>query len=187
MNSGTFDFNGNSAMMGGLAVPGGIILNNGGGASTITFGFNNDSPTYSGTITDHSTGNGTMAVVKLHRYRDPQRQQQLQRRHNDQRGHDPGGQLHGVGFGGLTMNGGTLNMNAYNLLIANLSGNGGAIQDSGYGAVTLTVGSDNTSTTYGGLLLYTYPDYALSLTKVGTGCFTLTVITTTASPRSTGG
>ena len=72
------------------------------------------------------------------------------------------------------MNGGTLNMNAYNLSIANLSGNGGAIQDSGYGAVTLTVGSDNTSTTYGGLLLYTYPDYALSLTKVGTGVLTLT-------------
>ena len=100
VNSGTFDFNGNSAMMGGLAGTGGTILNNGGGASTITFGFNNDSPTYSGTITDHSTGNGTMAVVKVGtRYRDPQWQQQLQRRHNDQRGHDPGGQLHGVGFG----------------------------------------------------------------------------------------
>ncbi len=175
VNSGTFDFNGTSAMMGGLTGTGGTILNNGGGASTITFGFNNDSPTYSGTITDHSTGTGTMAVVKAGTGTET-----LSGNNSYSGGTtiDSGtiqaGSSTALGSGGLTMNGGTLNMNAYSLSIGDLSGNSGAIQDSGYGAVTLTVGSDNTSTTYGGLLLYTYPDYALSLTKVGTGVLTLT-------------
>ncbi|MGD1017975.1 MAG: autotransporter-associated beta strand repeat-containing protein [Verrucomicrobiia bacterium] len=179
VNSGTFDFNGNSTMMGGLAGTGGTILNNGGGASTITFGFNNDSPTYSGTITDHSAGNGTMALVKVGTGTET-----LGGSNSYSGGTTiSGGTLklgnaNALGTGGLDMNGGTLNLNLYSISIADLSGSSGTILANNGGTAgtyTLTVGSDNTSTTYGGMIANNTDGFGekVALTKTGTGVLTL--------------
>jgi fibronectin-binding autotransporter adhesin len=179
VNSGTFDFNGNSETIGGLTGTGGTILNNGGGASTMTVGFNNDSPTYSGTITDHSTGTGTMAVAKVGTGTE------ILSGSNSYSGGttiSAGtlklGNANALGTGGLNMNGGTLNLNLYSISVANLSGNSGTIlANSGAfgGTYTLTVGSDNTSTTYGGIIANNTDGFSetVALTKIGAGVLSL--------------
>ena len=78
--------------------------------------------------------------------------------------------------GPVIINGGILKLNGYSYAIANLSdsGSGGQVLNGSVTtASTLTVGADNTSTTFGGVL--GNGDAAtLGLTKVGTGTFTLT-------------
>jgi fibronectin-binding autotransporter adhesin len=72
----------------------------------------------------------------------------------------------------MALNGGTLNMNNFNFSFANLSSTttGGVIVNvSSSGYSTLTVGTDNSSTTFGGTLV----GNALALSKVGSGQLTL--------------
>src|SRR5205823_746885 len=91
------------------------------------------------------------------------------------------GNASALGTGGLTVNGGTLELlNGATHSVANLSGSGGTIEINGNSnTATLSVGSDNTSTSYSGLLKgdNTVPignnNTKLSLTKVGTGTLTL--------------
>jgi fibronectin-binding autotransporter adhesin len=82
---------------------------------------------------------------------------------------------------GLTMNAGLMLLTTNNnqvrtFSLANLSGSGGTIQVNGNNStVTLSVGSDNTSTSYGGTFNENgNVNTQLTLTKVGTGTLTLT-------------
>ena len=75
---------------------------------------------------------------------------------------------------GLTMNGGGLNLNGLSFAFGNLSGPAGTIQNaSATLSSVLTVGSDNTSTTYAGTLAIGGAG-TLALAKVGTGTLILT-------------
>ncbi len=65
----------------------------------------------------------------------------------------------------------TLNLNGFNNTIGSLSGTG-TVLNNGETAATLTVGNDNTSTTFGGVLKN--GTSVLALTKIGTGTLTLT-------------
>ncbi len=80
-----------------------------------------------------------------------------------------------LGTGGLSMSGGTLDLNGKGAIaLANLSGSGGTITNANVNtATTLTVGSDNTNTTFGGTLTDGNGQRALSLVKTGTGVLTL--------------
>lgn len=82
----------------------------------------------------------------------------------------------GLGSGGLAMSGGTLNIFVGGTTsIANLSGTGGTIQVNGNSNTgILSVGSDNTSTSFSGILTENgNPQTHLSLIKVGTGTLSL--------------
>jgi fibronectin-binding autotransporter adhesin len=65
IDAGTVDLNGFSASLGSLSGTGGTILNNGGGAVTLTAGNDNTSSTYSGSIQDRTSGAGTLALTKV--------------------------------------------------------------------------------------------------------------------------
>ncbi len=72
--------------------------------------------------------------------------------------------------------GATLDISGFNQSIGSLAGPAGTVTNSGATPATLTTGSDNTSTTFSG----TIQDGAgtTSLTKVGTGTFTLSAAST---------
>jgi len=79
-----------------------------------------------------------------------------------------------LGTGGLLMKGGTFNLNGFDTTVANLSSTvtTAVIQNSASLPATLTVGSDNTSTTYTSTLI-DGSGGALSLVKTGNGALTL--------------
>ncbi|MFM8495478.1 MAG: beta strand repeat-containing protein [Planctomycetia bacterium] len=64
IDAGTVDLNGLSPSIGSLAGTGGAVVNNGGGAVTLTVGNDNTTSTYSGTIRDRTSGAGTLALTK---------------------------------------------------------------------------------------------------------------------------
>ncbi|MCX6868809.1 MAG: autotransporter-associated beta strand repeat-containing protein [Verrucomicrobia bacterium] len=67
VNSGTFDFNGRNEAFTVLNGIGGNVLNNGGGASTMTIGVSGNGSgggSYSGVIANNTSGGGTMALFK---------------------------------------------------------------------------------------------------------------------------
>ena len=64
VNSGALDLNKLSESFDSLAGSGGHVLNNGGGATTLTLGVNNGGATYSGVIADNTSGTGTLSLVK---------------------------------------------------------------------------------------------------------------------------
>lgn len=78
--------------------------------------------------------------------------------------------------GPLEMNGGILRLNGFSYAFPRLSGSGGIIVDNSAISVTLTFGSDDTSTTYGGRFANSATATAglLSLTKLGAGTMTNT-------------
>src|SRR5262249_42023866 len=69
--------------------------------------------------------------------------------------------------------GSTLDLNGYSAPVSSLAGTGGALANNANTAVILTVGSDNTSTTFAGLIT-DGTGYPLAVAKVGTGTLTLT-------------
>jgi autotransporter-associated beta strand protein len=78
-----------------------------------------------------------------------------------------------LGTGGLTINSGTLDLRGFSIALANLSG-AGTITNANINTVTtLTVGSDNTSTTFSGTLVDGSGNRLIKLTKTGTGVLTL--------------
>jgi alpha-galactosidase len=81
------------------------------------------------------------------------------------------GSVTGFGGGGLTANG-TAELNGFNLSVANLSGSGVVGNYHAANASVLTVGTDNISTSFNGVLL-NGSTAALGLTKVGAGALTL--------------
>src|SRR5262249_15084403 len=88
------------------------------------------------------------------------------------------GNQYAFSAGPILMNGGTLGLNGFNFSSANLSGSSGyVINGSSTGAATITVGHDNTSTTYSGILA-NGGTAALNLAKTGTGTLTMTGVNT---------
>jgi autotransporter-associated beta strand protein len=79
----------------------------------------------------------------------------------------------GVGSAVTTFTGGTLSLNGFSVSIGSLSGTAGTVNDNTATASTLSVGSNNASTTYGGLIANGAAG-ALSLIKNGVGTLTLT-------------
>jgi fibronectin-binding autotransporter adhesin len=84
------------------------------------------------------------------------------------------GHVNALGTGQLGIDAGTVDLNGLSPSIGSLTGTGGTIVNNGSGAVTLTVGNDNTTSTYSGLIQNrTSGVGTLALTKVGTGVLTL--------------
>jgi len=173
INTGTFDLNGNTESFNALGGTGGTITNSSSNAGTLTIGSNNGGGSYSGTIDD---GAGTISLIKT--------------------GTGTGtlsgnstysggtvissgtlvlGSSTALGTGGLALGTtGFLSMNGFSITVANLSG-AGTISETANTPDTLTVGTDNTSTTYAGVLTDTASqNRILSLVKTGTGVLTLT-------------
>jgi autotransporter-associated beta strand protein len=95
---------------------------------------------------------------------------------------DPGvivvaGNQYAFSTGALLMNFGTLELDGFNFSFAHVLGSG-AIGNYGSNPATLTVGSDNTNTVYGGSLVDGNGGASLNLTKIGSGKLTLTAINT---------
>ncbi|UYV16018.1 autotransporter-associated beta strand repeat-containing protein [Porphyrobacter sp. ULC335] len=82
-------------------------------------------------------------------------------------------------LGAVEMTGGLFGLNNDETIGA-LAGTGGRVQNNGSGTITLTVGGNGQSTTFGGQLVQNL-DFrgAIALTKVGTGTLTLTGANTT--------
>ena len=70
--------------------------------------------------------------------------------------------------------GGTLELYSFDFSFANLSGAGGTVGNFSSSPSVITVGSDNTSTSYGGTLIDGNGGASLALTKIGGGTLTLT-------------
>lgn len=85
------------------------------------------------------------------------------------------GSTNALGTGGLQMGGGTYTMNGNSTAVANLSSTvtTAVIQNASATPATLSVGSDNTSTTYSSTIVNGTGGGALSLTKSGNGTLTL--------------
>jgi fibronectin-binding autotransporter adhesin len=76
-------------------------------------------------------------------------------------------------LGRLALGGSNLSLGGASLTVGSLAGTAGTLSGNATAPVTLTVGSDNTSTTYGGTIL-DGGNGSLALTKNGTGTLTLT-------------
>ena len=180
--TGTLDMNGHNQTINALSGAGTVDNKSGSGTNTLTVGANNATAwTFSGAITNTS---GNLAITKIGTGS------------GTLSGNDSytggttisGGTLivgnaKALGTGGLTMNGGTLNLDAYSISVADLSGNSGTIlaNNAGVGgSYTLTVGSDNTSTTYGGVIANNTDGWGetVALTKIGSGVLTLSGVNT---------
>jgi len=172
INSGTFDLNAQSESIDGLTGSGGTILNNGVGASTLTFGIGNSSNTYSGIF---SNGSGGLSLVKAGTGTET---------------------FNGLNTysGSTTVNGGILkagvanqsfgiasaitlanvagvglDITGFNTIIGSLTGGGATGGNVTLGSNILTIGSNNTSpAAYVGIISGTG-----GITKNGTGTLTL--------------
>ncbi len=85
--------------------------------------------------------------------------------------------------GPLSFVGGATLKTNFNIGVASLSGSIGQIQNSSAGTKTLTVGSDNSNTTFGGTLVGS-GGTALALSKIGSGSLTLTGVNPFAGPTN---
>jgi len=94
------------------------------------------------------------------------------------------GNASALGTGGLTSSGGTLELNGNSIALPNLSGTGGTIQNTTNTLTTLTVGSDNTSTTFNGTLADSNGNRGLRLIKTGTGVLTLSGANTNSNANA---
>ncbi len=88
----------------------------------------------------------------------------------------------------VTISQGTiLTINGNNIAIGSLAGNGGTVNNNSTVPATLTIGTDNTSTAFAGLIA-DGTGYPLAVAKVGTGTLTLTgQLTNTGGYNVTGG
>ncbi len=180
--TGTLDMNGHNQTINALSGAGTVDNKSGTGTNTLTVGANNATGwTFSGTITNTS---GSLAITKTGTGSGT-----LSGNDSYSGGTTISGGLlslgnaKALGTGGLTMNGGTLNLNVYSISVANLSGNSGTIlaNNAGVGgSYTLTVGSDNTSTAYGGVIANNTDGWGetVGLTKIGSGVLTLSGVNT---------
>ncbi|HTS16529.1 MAG TPA: autotransporter-associated beta strand repeat-containing protein [Verrucomicrobiae bacterium] len=173
INSGTFDLNDNSEAVDALSGTGGTILDSGNNTGTLTFGSNNGGGTYSGTIAD---GNGAVALIKTGTGTGTL---------SGNNSYSGGTTINGgtivaasstaLGAGDLTMAGGVLQLGA-NLAVGDLSGNSGTIGIFvSNTSETLTVGSDNSNTTFSAAINQGgNANTHLLLVKTGTGVLTMT-------------
>ena len=178
INSGTFDFNGQSETFDLLSGTGGTITNNlDGTTSTMTFGAFNSGGTYSGVIQNDGSGFGVMAVTKTgsgveifsgaNSYNGATTINQ---------GTLQGGAANTFSAGSAVnvASGATLNLGGFSQSIGSLTGAGNVTTTGTTGGDTLTVGSDGTSpAAFSGVISDASGGRTLALTKVGGGTITL--------------
>jgi fibronectin-binding autotransporter adhesin len=93
------------------------------------------------------------------------------------------GNANAANLGSLTMSGGTLDLNGLNTTFTSLAGAGGVIDSStGNGLIDLTVGANNTTTTFAGVIRNT--SGTLSLQKLGNGVLVLSGANTFTGPTN---
>ena len=167
------------AASGGVTLAGGTLRFNGAftSARSITLGTGGgtiDTSSNTDTLSGTVSGSGGLTVIDSSTAgtggADPVGDQQLFRRHHDQQRHLaawPAGALPGTGT--VSVAGGVLDFNGFSQAIASLSG-GGTIS---LGSASLTVGGDNSSTTFTGVLTGTG-----GLVKTGTGTLILDGVNT---------
>ena len=170
----TLDLNGFSDAIGSLAGGGGTKVTSGvGGAAALTTGADNASTTYSGVIQNGSgtvgltkIGSGTFTLGAVNTYNGATVVNGSGTLQVGILNALPGNSA--VSLGGTA----TLDLNGFNAAIGSLAGVAGTKVTTGVaGAVTLTAGGDNSSTTFGGVLQD--GSGQLLLTKAGTGILTL--------------
>jgi fibronectin-binding autotransporter adhesin len=175
--------NGQNGTLGGLqtdaVAPGAPVVENGGGANaTLTIG-NATANTYAGTMQDGSSGKLAVefagsAPFVLAGAATYSGATTLSGVGGLQLGIDDA-LPHGAGKGNLVFNYGTLDLNGHQQTINGMSSiAGGTITNNLLGATnTLTVGDNNTSSTFGGSLLDGIATGKVALAKIGSGTLTL--------------
>ncbi|MBV8102094.1 MAG: autotransporter domain-containing protein [Verrucomicrobia bacterium] len=176
----TLDLNGFNNAVGSLAGTG-TVINSGSANAILTVGNNGTSTVFSGAIEDGTTatlgltkvGTGTLTLAGADTYSGPTQV--------------IGGTLR-AGVAGafsstsaFTVNS-TLDLNGFNNTIGSLSGTG-TVVNSGPANATLTVGNDDSSTVFSGLI-EDGTTATLGLTKVGTGTLTLSGADTYTGPTT---
>lgn len=168
---GTLDVNGRSPTINGLSGSG-IILNNGATGQTISVGNNNVTSTYAGVIQD---GTGTVALIKVGSGT------LTLSGTNTYSGNttvtlgtlkigSPTAIPSATGKGNVSLTG-ALDLNGNSITINGLTGAGG-ISSSVAGAMTLSVGANDQTSSYTGVISNGTAT-SLGLTKVGTGILTI--------------
>jgi fibronectin-binding autotransporter adhesin len=156
VNGGTFDFNGNTQTIGGLAGTGGTVALGNGALTIDQAGNTGYAGTIDGTGSLTKAGSGTLVLAGMNSYTG---------------GTTVSGGTLRMGINGalaagsaLTVNGGTFDLNGYNQTVGVLSGTGGAVALSN-GALTV---DQSSNTTYAGSI-----GGAGTLIKAGTGTLIL--------------
>ncbi|MDQ6707292.1 MAG: autotransporter-associated beta strand repeat-containing protein [Acidobacteriota bacterium] len=183
-SSATLDLNGYSLTAASLEGNGGTITNNGGGNVTLTLNNGPGNP-FSGVITDHQTGNGTIALALTagslafagaNTYSGGTTLANGTLAYADGNG--------AFGTGPLTINGATVLLSPVsilnppsNLQVGALNGSAGVITAQYVGGERITVGNGGGSGSFGGTIQDTGPLFdrkTVGLTKVGGGTEVLT-------------
>jgi len=180
--NGTLDLGGLSNTIGSLS-GGGTVTNNGGLPAILTAGSDDSNTTFSGNLVDGlnslgftKLGAGLIALSGVNTYSGPTSVN--------------GGILLAGSPTALSQNSAftvnvnaTLNLGGFSNAIGSLAGSG--IVTNNAAPAVLTVGSDNTSTTFSGFLLNGPGE--LGLTKVGTGTLTLSGVNSYSGPTLVNG
>ncbi|HUB65904.1 MAG TPA: autotransporter-associated beta strand repeat-containing protein, partial [Candidatus Methylacidiphilales bacterium] len=168
VNGGTLDLNGFNITVGTFSGTGGTVTSSVAGAAGLTAG-GSGTATYAGTIQDGSgtvsfteAGSGTLQLTGDNSYSGGTTitSGTLQVGNTD---------ALGATTGSLTVNGGELDLNGFDITTGTLSGTGGVITSS-TGDASLTVGGSGDSTFAGTI----EDDGIVSLIKMGSGTLTLT-------------
>ena len=146
----------------------GVVLNNGGATATLTVGNDDTSTAFGGVLQDGNSvlqltkiGTGTLTLTGANTYTGGT---------TVSTGTLQAGSATGFSPSSAFRVNSILDLNGFNNTIGSLSGNG-TVLNNGPTTATLTVGNDNTNTTFGGVLK---DGSVLQLVKSGTGTFTLT-------------
>ncbi|MEB0174977.1 autotransporter-associated beta strand repeat-containing protein, partial [Undibacterium sp. CCC3.4] len=176
-SSGFLDLNGFDQAIGSLTVSADSDVSNGGSvAATLTTGSDNSSTLASGLLSDG--GSASLALKKV-----GSGTLTLNHSNNNYSGATTvlAGTLAASAVNAFGSNsavtmaaGATLDLGGFNQAIGSLSGSGGAISNSGAAAVTLSTGSDNSSTTFSGSISDVAGPVAVLKTGSGTQIFSAT-------------
>jgi fibronectin-binding autotransporter adhesin len=168
LSGATLDLNNTTQIVGSLAGAGSVVM----GAGSLTAGGNNTSTLYSGTMSGPGsfvkTGTGTMTLGGANSYTGATIVAAGTLRF------DLGGSLSGATPVSV-LSGATLDLNNTTQTIASLAGGGNVLM----GAGPLTVGTDNTSTTFSGVL-----SGSGGFNKVGAGILTFGGVNTFIGPTT---
>ena len=174
INSGTFDLHAQSETIPVLTGTGGTILNNGGSASTLNYGSGGGTYTYSGIIANGSSGNGGLSLIQTSGTYTMSGLNTYSGSTTVNGGILKAGSTQSFGVNSAVSLANTagvgLDITGFNTTIGSLTGGGTTGGNVNLGAATLTMGSDNTTTVYSGIISDTG---AGAITKIGTGAFTL--------------
>jgi len=171
--SGIFDLNGRSATINGISGTG-IITNNNAAGITLTAGANDQSTTFAGTIQNGTgaiglakTGTGTLTLTGTNTYSGTTTISQGVLKVGSL-----GAIPSGVGKGNVSLTG-SLDLAGFGITVNGLSGSGG-ISSSVTGSTAISVGANDQTSSYGGVIANGVAGSTVGLTKVGSGTLTLT-------------